>query len=133
MIEQLAELAGKSGKVGDAELLLASVLQRESLCSTALPGGVAICHPRRPLPSALTGTVLSFIRTSTPVTFGAEGGEGTSIFFLLAAVDDRSHLHGLSRIARLLRSGEVLETLKSERLGDANAVVTYLRQAESAL
>lgn len=133
VIEHLAKLAHRGGRVTDEALLLASVLQRESLYSTALPGGVAICHPRRPLPAALSGLALALIRTSTPVTFGAEGGEGTRLFFLVAALDERSHLYSLSRIARLLRSEQVLATLLSDQLSSAAEIVACLKEAESKL
>ncbi|NQX02524.1 PTS sugar transporter subunit IIA [bacterium] len=101
-----------------------------SLCSTAMPGGVALCHPRRPIPSAIKRQFLCLLRTATPVDFGAEDGEGTSVFFLLCTPDDRSHLHGLARLARILHGG-TLEILKSAV--NSKEVVAALANAESKI
>jgi len=112
VLRSLASLAEATGLLFDKDYLLASLVDRESLCSTAVPGGVAFCHPRRPIPSVIQRQFLCFLRTAAPVDFGAEDGEGTSVFFLLCTPDDRSHLHGLARLARILQGG-TLDVLKS--------------------
>jgi mannitol/fructose-specific phosphotransferase system IIA component (Ntr-type) len=126
VLRALAELAEGTGLVFEKEFLLASLIERESLCSTALPGGVAICHPRRSVPSAIERQFLCFLRSATPVDFGADDGEGTSNFFLLCAPDDRAHLHGLARLARILHVGG-LDAVKSaattEEIKEALATV----------
>ena len=111
VLRSLTTLAEATGLLSDKDYLLDSLVDRESLCSTAMPGGVALCHPRRPIPSVLQRQFLCFLRTAAPVDFGAEGGEGTTLFFLLCAPDDRSHLHGLARLARILQ-GNTLDLLK---------------------
>ena len=112
VLRSLVSLAEATGLLSDKDYLLASLVDRESLCSTAVPGGVALCHPRRPVPSIIDRQFLCFLRTAAPVDFGADNGEGTSVFFLLCAPDDRSHLHGLARLARILQGG-TLDVLKS--------------------
>ncbi len=105
VLRALVELAEGTGLLFDKDFLLASLVDREALCSTALPGGVALCHPRRPAPSVIGRSFLCYLRTAEPVGFGAEDGEGTSHFFLLCTPDDRSHLQGLARLARILHAG----------------------------
>jgi mannitol/fructose-specific phosphotransferase system IIA component (Ntr-type) len=112
VLRALAELADGTGLLFEKDFLLASLIERESLCSTALPDGVAICHPRRAVPSAIERQFLCFLRSAAPVDFGADDGEGTSVFFLVCAPDDRAHLHGLARLARILHSGG-LDAVKS--------------------
>ncbi|MGH8016800.1 MAG: PTS sugar transporter subunit IIA [Opitutaceae bacterium] len=93
-------------------------VERETLCSTALPGGVAICHPRRPVPHIVRKTLLAVLRTGQPVPFGAEDGESTRLFFLIAAKDDRAHLHALARgDARPSRPGPRGADARRERWG----------------
>lgn len=111
VLRALAALADRTGLVYDRSYLLASLIDREALCSTAMPGGVALCHPRRPIPMAISTQFLCFLRTRDPVDFESETGEETSVFFLLCAPDDRSHLYGLAHIARILHHG-ALELLK---------------------
>lgn len=117
VIRALTCLAERTGLLYDRDYLLASLLDREALCSTAMPGGVALCHPRRPVPSIISTQFVCFLRTLKPVDFGAQDGEGTSLFFLLCAPDDRSHLYGLARVARILHRGVVdqLATAKTEK------------------
>lgn len=124
VLRSLVTLASATGLLFDREQLLETLLERESLCSTAMPGGVALCHPRRPIPSIIERQFLCFLRTSAPVNFGGEDGDGTSLFFLLCTPDDRSHLHGLARLARILRDG-TLELLKTATTSeDILAIIT---------
>ncbi|PTY08384.1 hypothetical protein DB347_02035 [Opitutaceae bacterium EW11] len=110
VIKQLVTLADRTGLVVNTAHLHASLLERERLSSTALPGGVALCHPRRPSPHFLRRTLFSVVRTAQPVAFGAEDGQPTRLFFLIAAIDDRAHLYALARLSRILR-GPTLGTL----------------------
>lgn len=130
VLRALAILAEATGLLYDRDHLLASLVDRESLCSTAMPGGVALCHPRRPIPSIIQRQFLCFLRTAAPVDFGSEDGEGTTLFFLLCTPDDRSHLHGLARLARVLHC-ETLDALKTASSSDE--VVTVLANAESQI
>lgn len=126
----LATLAEATGLLFDKDYLLESIRERETLCSTGMPGGLALCHPRRPVPSVIERQFLCFLRTAEPVDFGAEDGEGTSLFFLLCAPDDRAHLHGLARLARILKGG-ALEGLK--KAGTSEEVLAALARAEEGV
>ncbi len=130
VIRSLVDLAEATGLLTDREFLLASLVDRESLCSTAMPGGVALCHPRRPIPSAINRQFLCFLRTKEPVDFGAEDGEGTRLFFLICTPDDRSHLHGIARLARIIHGG-ALEALAGA--ADSEQVIASLAEAEGRI
>lgn len=130
IIGSIATLAEATGLLFDKQHLLDSLIEREALCSTAMPGGVALCHPRRPVPSLIEKQFLCFLRTDKPVDFGAEDGEGTTLFFLLCTPDDRSHLHGLARLARILHS-DTLEALKSAETSEQ--ILAVLADAEAAI
>lgn len=130
LIRSIGSLAEATGLLFDKDELISTLVDRESLCSTAMPGGVALCHPRRPIPSIIERQFLCFLRTATPVDFGAEDGEGTSLFFLLCTPDDRSHLHGLARLARILHGG-TLGLLKSA--ATPQDILAILADAESKI
>lgn len=130
VLRALVDVAVRTGRVLDPTHLHASLVEREALCSTALPGGVAVVHPRRPVPTAVQDTLLVFGRTGQPVAFGAENGESTQLFFLLVALDDRAHLHALARLVRALR-GPTLAALKAAP--DARAVLEILRDREAEI
>lgn len=124
VLHKLVTLAERTGLLYDRDCLLASLMDREELCSTAMPGGLALCHPRRPVPNAISTQFVCFLRTVKPVDFGAQDGQGTSVFFLLCAPDDRTHLYGLARVARIIHNGalEDLKSAKSEQ--EIKAIVT---------
>jgi PTS system nitrogen regulatory IIA component len=112
VLKQLVTLAEQSWQVYDPEAILDAVRAREDMASTALPSGVAIPHPRRPLPSALGESVLAFGRTLSGIPFGAPHGELTDIFFLVCCRDDRTHLRILARLTRLFMQPGFLDGLR---------------------
>src|SRR6202008_5011180 len=113
VLKELVVLAEQSWQVYDPEAVLEAVKQREEMGSTALPSGVAIPHPRRPLPAALGEAVMAYGRTASPMPFGAPSGGLTDIFFLVCCRDDRTHLRVLARLTRLLLRPEFLDELRA--------------------
>lgn len=113
VLKELVVLAEQSWQVYDPEAILDAIRQREDLTSTALPSGVAIPHPRRPLPAALGESVLAYGRTASGIPFGASQGGLTDIFFLVCCRDDRTHLRVLARLTRLLMRPDFLEALRA--------------------
>ncbi len=129
VLRALVSLADRTGLLYDRDHLLAALLDREALCSTAMPGGIALCHPRRPIPSAISTQFVCFLRTSQPVNFGAENGEGTSAFFLLCAPDDRSHLYGLARVARILHHSGSDPLFNARSVGELKETFAWLENS----
>ncbi len=115
VLKELVSLAERSWQVYDPDAVHEAIRQREETASTARDCGVAIPHPRRPLPNALGESVLAYGRTGSGVPFGAPRGELTDIFFLVCCRDDRTHLRVLARLSRLLlRPGFLNELRKAE-------------------
>jgi PTS system nitrogen regulatory IIA component len=112
VLKELVVLAEQSWNVYDPDAVLEAVRAREEMASTALPSGVAIPHPRRPLPSALGESVVAFGRTLSGIPFGAPRGELTDVFFLVCCRDDATHLHVLARLTRLLMREGFLDALR---------------------
>jgi PTS system nitrogen regulatory IIA component len=112
-LRELVTLAEQSWQVYDPLAVLEAVRQREEMASTALPSGVAIPHPRRPLPAALGESVLACARTASGIPFGAPHGGLTDIFFLVCCRDDRTHLRVLARLTRLLQRPDFVEELRA--------------------
>src|SRR5579871_1401517 len=71
VLKELVNLAEQSWQVYDPDAILEAIRQREEMGSTALEAGVAIPHPRRPLPQALGDHILAYGRTATGIPFGA--------------------------------------------------------------
>lgn len=117
-LRRLIALAEDTGLVWDREALLEGVLEREDIGSTALPGGVAIPHPIRPLPYGVAEPIVVVARSEQPLVFGPNHGKTTQLFFLTASQEATQHLHVLARLCRMLKDGSLIEDLleaKSKR------------------
>jgi PTS system nitrogen regulatory IIA component len=113
VLQQLVAAAERTWQVYDADALLEALKLREEMASTAMDNGVAIPHPRRPLPNALGETVVVFGRTLSGIPYGGPHGALSDLFFLVCCRDDRTHLRVLARIARLCMQPGLLEQLRS--------------------
>jgi PTS system nitrogen regulatory IIA component len=124
VLRELVNLAEQSWQVYDSPALLEAVCARERVGSTALPSGVAIPHPGRPLPAALGEAVLAFGLTARAVPFGDPQGGLTDLFFLVCCRDDQTHLRVLARLTRLLQFPGFLDDLRAaESAADAWQVI----------
>jgi PTS system nitrogen regulatory IIA component len=112
VLREMVVLAEQSWQVYDPAAVLDAIRQREEQKSTALESGVALLHPRRPLPAVLGESVMAYGRTASGIPFGAPGGGLTDIFFLDCSRDDRTHLKVLARLSRLLLRPGFLEALR---------------------
>jgi PTS system nitrogen regulatory IIA component len=113
VLRELVRTAEQSYLVYDADAIHEAIRQREETGSTALPSGVAIPHPHRPLPNALGDPIVAFGKTSTGIPFGADLGATTDLFFLVCCRDDRTHLRVLARLSRLLLRPNFVEELRA--------------------
>jgi nitrogen PTS system EIIA component len=128
VLRDVIALAERSGRVLDSRELLESVKQREALCSTALPGGFALLHPRSHADYRFEGSFIVLGRTVQPVPFGAPDGRPTQLFFLICCEDDRIHLHTLARLCVMAQKTEVMGELFNA--ADAHAAYEALAIAE---
>ena len=99
VLREMAALAGKTGRVCDPKGLLEELEAREKLCSTGLPGGLAILHTRHHEAYLFESSFIVLGRTIQPIPFGAPDGRATDPFFLVGGPDHRLHLHTLARTA----------------------------------
>lgn len=110
-IRDLVALAAKTGRVHDPRELRASVEAREALCSTALPGGLALLHARTHEPFRFEGSLIVLGRTIQGIPFGAPDGRATQLFFLICCEDERLHLHTLARLCLMAQKTALLAQL----------------------
>ena len=126
---ELAALGDKTGHLWDSSGLLTALQERESLCSTALPNGIAIPHPRQPMPYASAEPFICLARVGRGIGFGAPKGELSTLFFLICCHEDRQHLQVLARLVRMLEPAFV-ETLHTiETAADALAALITREEA----
>jgi len=112
-IRSMTHLAVETGLLWDGEKMADALRKREELHSTALDNGIAILHPRRPMPNLLAETFLALGIIPSGIPFGGGFGNLTDIFFLLCSTDDQIHLRVLARLSRILTVPNFLPTLRN--------------------
>jgi nitrogen PTS system EIIA component len=112
VLRDLVALAEKTGCLSDPKTLLASLEAREELCSTAVPGGLALPHPRSHDPYLFETSFMVVGRPVQEIHFGAPDGQPTHLFFLLCCQDDRLHLHTLARLCLIVQKTKLLDQLR---------------------
>jgi nitrogen PTS system EIIA component len=120
VLETLVEVAGRTWQIWEPALLLEAILERESVLSTGFENGVAVPHPRNPLPQALGTSLIAYGRTFSGIPFGAPKRALTDIFFLVLCRDSRTHLSTLARLGRLLQLPGFLEELRNTADGPSS-------------
>jgi PTS system fructose-specific IIC component len=130
VLERLVGLAEQSGTVKNRDAVLQALIERESLCSTAVGKGVAIPHPKEPLPGALNGIALAVLRLARGLDLDAPDDLPVTLFFLMGAEDRRHHLQILGKLARILKDDVLRDELMAAESPDA-FVATFNRAEQS--
>ena len=105
VINRMVDLADKSGKITDLEVVRNCVFDREKLVSTGVGKGFAIPHGKT---NEITDIIAAFAILKEPVDFDSIDGEKVSFVFLLVGKDSllNTHIKLLSRISRLMNKDE---------------------------
>ncbi len=113
VIEELAARAYTNGWLADKPWFVGAVVERESLASTAMEGGVAFLHTRAKDKGKIARPFVVVGRSWEGIPFGAADGNKTHLFFLLGLKYDKLHLPILGRLARALRNPATIAKLRS--------------------
>ena len=117
VLQALIEVAGRTWQIWDPAAVLKAVKEREDVMSTGFDNGVAIPHPRNPLPDALGQSIIAFGRTLSGIPFSAPGRSLTDLFFLVLARDAATHLQILARLGRILQRDGFIADLRHAESG----------------
>jgi len=122
VIRDLVDLAEESDLVYAADELIRLIRKREEMCSTAISPDVALPHPHSPVPHDISQSFVVVGLAPSGIPFGAEDGSLTRLFFLLCCKDERTHVHVLARLARMLYDRGAVDKLlaseNAEQLGE---------------
>lgn len=131
VIEELAARAYMNGWLLDKPWFVDAVVERESLASTAMEGGVAFLHTRAKDKGKIGRPFIVVGRSWEGIMFGAPDGKPTYLFFLLGLKYDRLHLPILGRLARALRNPATIAKLRA--LSSPDQVRALLLKEDAAL
>jgi len=105
IIDELIDVAMKSGRVKDREQAKASVLERETRMSTGMKHGIAIPHGKT---SAVSELVACVGVSDKEVDFDALDHKGCRIYIMTLSPPEKTgpHLQFLAEVSMLFRSEE---------------------------
>jgi nitrogen PTS system EIIA component len=106
-----------------AEDIAAVLMERESLGSTGIGGGIAIPHGKL---SSVTQIILGFGRSKAGVTYDSLDGKPVHIFFLLLTPENSTggHLKVLAQISKLLKMDRFKqELITAETIDDIHEFI----------
>jgi excisionase family DNA binding protein len=131
VVEELAARAYTNGWLLDKPWFVGAVVERESLASTAMEGGVAFLHTRAKDKGKIGRPFIVVGRSWEGIAFGAPDGNPTYLFFLLGLKYDRLHLPILGRLARALRNPATIARLRA--LSSPDQVRAQLLKEDAAV
>lgn len=131
VIEELAARAYTNGWLSDKPWFVGAVVERESLASTAMEGGVAFLHTRAKDKGKIARPFIVVGRSWEGIMFGAPDSAPTYLFFLLGLKYDRLHLPILGRLARALRNPATIAKLRA--LSSPDQVRALLLKEDAAV
>ena len=128
LLQLLAEKAAETTGIPEREIF-DTILQRERLGSTGVGNGIAIPHGKLAGVKQITGV---FARLEHPVEFEALDDQPVDLVFLLLAPEGAGadHLKALSRIARVLRNGDIVAKIRGTK--DAAAIHSFLAETPAS-
>ena len=130
VIRELARHSVERGLVWDPEVLADALRKREDLMPTAMDNGAALLHPRRPMPNNIADSFVVLGVSLRGVPFGGGFNNLTDVFFLIGAVDDKTHLRTLAGLGRILKHPDFLPRLRE--LETAEEILALVREIETS-
>jgi PTS system nitrogen regulatory IIA component len=131
VLADLADLAAARDWVGDAKTLLALLLERERLGSTAVGSSIAIPHAKV---EGLDGVRVALAIAGQGVDFGARDGSQTRLFFLVLSgpAVPALHIRVLALVSRIARTEGLAEALSAvASASEAHARIAACERSEA--
>ncbi len=112
------------------EEIIAALLDREEMMSTAIGRGIAIPHPRNSIITTMEDASVSLCFLKNPVDFGALDGHPVHSLFVLLSPSPRRHLEVLSKISYLCQLEDFLQLLQTR--ASAAEIINFIQERELA-
>jgi PTS system nitrogen regulatory IIA component len=103
VLQQLVAPLVRGGAVGDPSRFLESLLARERMMTTGIGHGVAIPHPRRPIPGMFAEPLIVLGVCAEGTDYDAIDEQLVRVFFLIGATRTEVHLDLMAKITWLTR------------------------------
>lgn len=113
----------------EKEILFQRLIEREQMMSTGIGNGIAVPHPRTPLPGGHIPPLISTCFLEKPVEYHAVDKQPVFALLVLVAPTAKLHLHILSRISFCLRDSSFIELLR--QTPDAETLLAKVAQFDA--
>lgn len=112
VFEELVELLDRAGKLSNKSEFLDDIWKREAIGNTGFDDGIAIPHAKS---TAVAKPAVAVGISRTGIDYGADGGELSDVFFMLASPDnnDDHHIEVLAQISTKLIEDDFVTKLKA--------------------
>jgi PTS system nitrogen regulatory IIA component len=106
-------------------------LDREKILSTGVGNGIAVPHPRDPIPTLRAPGCVIIGRSDKGVDFKAGDGKPVKLFFLVCSQNIELHLHMMGCMARMLSNETfVQECLEAKEKSEVIKAVMEFERAD---
>ncbi len=111
VFQELTDVLVSAGKVSDKELFMRDLWEREETGNTGFEDGIAIPHAKS---AAVTSPAIAVGVSKSGVEYGAEDGQLSEIFFMIASPEHASdfHIKVLTHLSSKIIEPAFLEKLK---------------------
>ena len=111
VFEELVELLDRAGKLSSKSDFLDDIWKREAIGNTGFDDGIAIPHAKS---KAVAKPAVAVGISRSGIDYGADGGELSDVFFMLASPDnnDDHHIEVLAQISTKLIEDDFVTKLK---------------------
>ncbi len=96
----------------DMQRLFDAIMERETLCSTAIGNGIAFPHPRPFKKFTASLSSIALCRLEQPIPFGALDNENVDTLFYIFPKSEKRFLRIQAKLSRLLKDDQVLAAVK---------------------
>jgi len=114
----------KTGYARDTNLLLKNLIDRERMMTTAIGHGIAVPHPRKPIPGMFREPAVAMGICFEGTDFDAIDDQLVHVFFLICATRIEIHLQLMSRVSWLSRQDLVTRLRGISSPPEAIAVIS---------
>ncbi len=115
ILGQLTYPMVQSGFLTRRKYFLDRLIERENMMTTAVGNGIAMPHPRHPIPNLFTESAIAVGICRKGTDFAADDAKPVHLFFTVCSSDDTHHLHILATIAKIASDNQLTKKLRKPR------------------
>jgi nitrogen PTS system EIIA component len=110
------------------EEIQSTLIERESMMTTAVGNGIAFPHPRNPVIADVDNEQISVCLLKKPVDFQAIDGKPVHTLFIIISSNSKRHLEILSKLSYLCQQANLVNVLEDK--AKKEVILYYIEKIE---